>query len=210
MIHHQHLGATTINYFISFSYHNLLLTLYQPFTAETDRVQAPQTFVSNATKHIHTLIRKYYLRHSFEATDEFLTQPLALTGFACLSQINDEMPKDELEAGRAMLFLATKGLRGQGRNFYVAEPVCRVIEGQMRHEEAALMRSIASVEDGGAEAKQSKLHAVHSSWPVSIVSKSKDLKMTKLTQLVEWFVSTGSSTRRDHASDSEHESSQAA
>jgi hypothetical protein len=96
-----------------------------------------------------------------------------------------------------MLFLVTKGLHDQGRSFHVAETVYRVIQGQMRPEEATLMERISRMEEGSEASKQSMLQAVHSSWPVSVVSKTGDLEMGKLTRLVKQFVITNLSTRED-------------
>lgn len=155
--------------------------------------------MAEATKYIHTLIRIYYLRHSFQTTDVFLTQPLALVGFACLRLIGNEITEADLEVARGMLFLVTKGLHDQGRSFHVAETVYQVIQGQMRVEEATLMERISRMEEGSEKSKQSMLQAVHSSWPVSVVSKTEtdDLEMGKLTRLVKRFVITNSNTGED-------------
>lgn len=191
----------------SFYYHNLLVTLYQPFiAAESDRDQSPLQIVSDATKHTQTLLRIYYLRHSFEANDVFITQPLALTAFTCLSLINDKTPKAELEVVRSTLFLAILGPRDQARNFFVAETVYWLIQGRMRADEVALMENIASLKDGVMEVKQNKLQAVHSSWAVGHVSKVEDLEAHRLTKLVEDFVSANPSMRMGDDSDSEYES----
>jgi hypothetical protein len=132
----------------------------------------------------------------------FLTQPLALTGFACLRLIDDGIPEADLEVARAMLFLVAKGLHDQGRSFHVAEAVYRVIQGQMRAEEATLMERISRMEEGSTESKQSMLQTIHSSWPVSIVSKTDDLEISKLTRLVKEFVTTDLSSREDEGTES--------
>lgn len=105
----------------------------------------------------------YYPRHSFQTTNVFLTQPLALTGFARLRLIDDEIPEADLEVARAMLFLVTKGLHDEGRSFSVAEAVYRVIQGHMCAEKAALMERISRMEEGSTKSKQSMLQTVHSS-----------------------------------------------
>lgn len=185
----------------SIEYHNIIMTLWEPFAASArGHDQTCQRLLADAGDRLQTLLRVYYLRHGFGATDVFLCQPLALTGFLCLKAIGQHASPErvpdlgssraaaaELEALRSTLFLAAKGLHDQGRSHYLARTLFLVIHSQMRAEEASLMRAIASVagEDGGAEeARQTQMHAVVSHWPVSAVSKS-DGPEVPLTRLFE-------------------------
>jgi len=175
----------------SIHYHSLVTSLFEPF-ASVEAQDAPLVIerLSGARKYLETLIRIYYLRHGFDETDVFICAPMTLIGFMCIKSISLGIPDAELEATRATLFLVARGLRSQGRSYYLAETLAQVVRGAMCPEEAALMRRLDSPEDNELEGKQTQMQAVHSVWPVSIASKSEDLEANRLTKLVEWFASS--------------------
>ncbi|KAL9090123.1 MAG: hypothetical protein Q9165_005403 [Trypethelium subeluteriae] len=149
--------------------------------------EAPQQILADARKYLQTLIRICYLRHGFHATDVFIAQPLALIGFMCLTTINQQMPVQELEATRSTLFLVAKGLRDQGRHYYLGQTLFRVIQGQMRPEESALLGGMVNIAAEMARPRQTGMKAVHSQWPASIVSSSVDVESQRSTKLVEQY-----------------------
>ncbi len=117
----------------SIHYHNLLLALYEPLLdAETDQDPSPQQIVTEARKHLQTLVRLYYLRHGFDAMDLFICIPLVLIGFQSLDAINEQTPSLELETLRSTLILAAKGLDSQRRSHYLSEALFRSYPGRMR------------------------------------------------------------------------------
>ncbi|RTE84556.1 hypothetical protein BHE90_000851 [Fusarium euwallaceae] len=170
-------------------YHqNLIITLYERFIPHpVSQSPNPQEIVSIATKHLLTLIRIYYLRHGFNETDVFICQPLALVAFMCLDTIDKQTPGFDLESTRSTLFLAAKGLRDQAQSHYVAESLFQVVKGRMRQEELNLMRGIASIEDVHDEGTKGPMQAVHSVWPVGVMSKSDEVEVNSLSSLVEQF-----------------------
>ena len=170
----------------SLHYQNLILSLYKPFLSNfTDQTPSPNELVDGATKHLDTLIRLYYLRHGFGAMDAFLIQPLTLVAFMCMKAIDKHLALSELEATRSTLFLTVKGIHDQGRNHYLAEILLRVIRRQMRPEDAVLLKGcIAELRD---KRDDRQVQAVHSLWPVSVLSKSDDVESHTLTNLVEQY-----------------------
>ncbi|KAI8663033.1 hypothetical protein LRP88_07241 [Fusarium phalaenopsidis] len=179
-------------------YHqNLIMTLYERFVPQpVSQSPSPQEIVSLATKHLLTLIRIYYLRHGFNETDVFICQPLALVAFMCLDTIDKQTNDFDLEATRSTLFLAAKGLRDQARSHYVAESLFQVVKGRMRPEELNLMRGIASIEDVHDTGTRGPMQAVHSVWPVDIMSKSDDIEANSLSNLVEQFAMASPDTQQ--------------
>ncbi|KAH8657914.1 putative C6 transcription factor [Xylariales sp. PMI_506] len=170
-------------------YQNLLMTLYEPFVASvgTQRALDPRKIATDASKHLQTLLRVYYLRHGFEAMDFFLCQPLMLAGFRSLNAIENQGDDDELEATRSTLFLMAKGLRDQSHNYHLAGTLFRVVKGRMRPEEVSLMKGISSFASDAEFGKDQLRQAVRSDWPVTIICKSDNLEANRLTKLVEQF-----------------------
>ncbi|WAO93270.1 Zn(2)-C6 fungal-type domain-containing protein [Fusarium falciforme] len=182
---------------LHFYHQNPIMTLYERFVSQpVSQSPSPQEIMSLATKHLLTLIRIYYLLHGFNETVLFICQPLALVAFMCLDAIDNQTPDFDLEATRSTLFLAAKGLRDQARSHYVAESLFQVVKGRMRSEELNLMRSIASIEDVHDTGTRGPMQAVHSVWPVDIMSKSDDIEANSLSSLVEQFAMASPDTQQ--------------
>ena len=169
-------------------YHNLVMTLYQPFVSEEmGDMAVPRKRAADAMKYIQTIIRIYYLRHGFDVAHGSLLDSLATTGFVCLKAIAAGLSDLELEEARSTLFLVAKGLHQQSKSYYLAEPVFQIIHSQMRPAEAQLFGAIASIDgDAGVqEPKPKPKPAVRSKWPVSNLSKTDDVEAHDLTKLVD-------------------------
>ena len=171
----------------SIYYYNLILAIHEPLLDATAEARPMlQQIVDDASKHLGTLIRLYYLRHGFEAMDLFIVIPLILTGFKCVNALNDHTPAVDLDTLRCTLLLAAKGLYSQRYNHYLAEALYRVVRGQMRPQEAALLRDTVDIEEE-SEAKRAMMQVVRSHWPVSIVRKKEDLDSLILNNFVESY-----------------------
>ncbi|PHH86632.1 hypothetical protein CDD83_9950 [Cordyceps sp. RAO-2017] len=166
------------------------MTLFEPFlnhnlSTDLDPGPSPRMAFYTASKFLQTLLRLYYLRHGFESTDVFLTQPLARAGFMCLDAIQELPPGDRLEAARSTLFLAAKGLYDQGQSHRLAKTLFLVVSRRMRPEEEVLMREIPSLTDGQDHGGQAETPVVHSKWPVDTTRKTVDIESKTLTSLVK-------------------------
>ena len=91
-------------------YQNMILCLYEPLLdIETNQEPSPQQLVADASKHLQTLIRLYYLRHGFDYMDLFICIPLVLSGYKCLDAIDEQTPASQLEDLRSTLILVAQG-----------------------------------------------------------------------------------------------------
>lgn len=170
----------------SIYYHHLLLAIYEPLLETTTNQEPfPQQIVTDAIKHLQTLVRIYYLRHGFDAMDLFIVIPLVLTGFKCIDAIEQERPRSELESLRSTLILITQGLHSQRRNHHLAHALFRVVQGRMRPQEAALLRDTVKLDEDKPDGKGTLMQNVRSEWPVSVIRKKKDLDSHILSNLVE-------------------------
>ena len=170
----------------SMYYHHLLLTIFEPLLdMEPKEEMSPQQIVADATKHLQTLVRLYYLRHGFEAMDLFIVIPLMLIASECINIIDEQTPVARLEALRSTLILVTKGLYSQRRNHYLAKALFRVIRGRMYPRELAILKDTMKVDDEEIGEKQDMEQAVRSQWPVSVVKRKEDLDSHILKNLVD-------------------------
>ncbi|TDZ67621.1 hypothetical protein CTRI78_v002790 [Colletotrichum trifolii] len=169
-------------------YYHLILMMFEPLLAADKTNDAVlQKTVADAKRYLQTLVRLYYLRHGFEAMDLFVVGPLMLTGYDCIDALGEETSADKVETLRSTLILVAKGLQNQRRNHYLAEALYRVVRGRMRPQEVAILRSTMNYDEAREEADHTKMQAVRSHWPVSIVKKQEEVDSHILNNLVESY-----------------------
>lgn len=171
-------------------YYHLILTVFKPLLdIATDKVPSPHQIVADATRHLQTLIRIYYLRHGYEAMDLFIVIPLMLAASDCvdaLAAADTQTPPEDLELLRSTLILVAMGLFTQRKNHYLANALFHVIRGRMRPADVALFRSIGNIDANVLDGKPDMAVAVRSHWPVSVVKKEEKHKLV-LKNLVDSY-----------------------
>ncbi|KAK4250765.1 hypothetical protein C7999DRAFT_11425 [Corynascus novoguineensis] len=167
-------------------YNHMLIDLVTPIIDHTgiSGVHFPQTardIYNEAVTHLETLLRLYYLRHGFEASDTFLLHFLGYLNHITMSAIETSAGSSFLEARRSTLLLLTKGIHDQARNHFVARAILRLQVGLMRPEDVELLRHHVDIEAeqliyGPLE------QAVHTGWPtyaVGLETKAEQLRQGK-------------------------------
>ncbi|CAI6315083.1 unnamed protein product [Periconia digitata] len=178
-------------------YQIVLMITCQPFiNDEWDDEYIPKNIVSNAERDINVLVRLYHLRHGFEDPHVYLTSPLVKLGFMSLHSINDQTPPEILHYTRSSLLLALKGLREQGRNYYITRTVYHIIKNQLRSEEARLLRG---TEDPESELDKSpELESeIQSAWTPTVVDISDGASEDELSKLAKRFLKLDSGEQSD-------------
>ena len=178
-------------------YQNILIGLYRPFVEESSgHDPSILGIVEDTSKHLQTLIRLYYLRHSFDSTNSFLTQPLALIAFLCIGIINEKMGTSEFDPARSTLFLALKGLDDQGRNFYGAQSLFEVVKSKIRPEEAALLRDLAGIKSLEGNGEKSLKREMQGQFPLSVSKEPagpSNVETQRWRKLAEEYLNVGES-----------------
>ncbi|CCE33506.1 related to nitrate assimilation regulatory protein nirA [Claviceps purpurea 20.1] len=176
----------------SIFYHLLILIIYEPVLHQQihQNASTARQIIDDSLKYLQTLIRLYYLRHSFDAMDLFIATPLMLIASECVERIQESTPLTELEleALRSILILAAKGLYAQRRNHYLAKVLFRVIRGRMRESELALLKKAVHVDDDEIDAECDLVQAVRSHLPVTVTKKKENVDAHILKNLVENYV----------------------
>ncbi|KAI2631054.1 hypothetical protein GGR54DRAFT_628061 [Hypoxylon sp. NC1633] len=106
-----------------------------------------QNIITHAEVRLETLLRLYYLRHSYESYDPLLMHWLTFLGDTMLQKLNSAdggpaaMSFRELESLRSTLILCAKGLYDQGRNYHIAVLVYRLLRDRMKANDVDLVRT---------------------------------------------------------------------
>ncbi|PVH93022.1 hypothetical protein DM02DRAFT_697757 [Periconia macrospinosa] len=186
-----------IHLLMHLDYHIALMIVCQPFADEHwDNELVPKDIVSNAERDINVLMRLYYSRHGFEDPHGYLLIPLVKLGFMSLHSINDQMPPEKLHYVRSSLYLALKGLREQGRSYYVTRTLYHIIKNQLRPEEARLLQG---TEDPESELDKSPElgSEIQSAWTPTIIDISDDPSEVELSKLAKRFLKLDSEEQSD-------------
>jgi len=167
-------------------YNLMLIDLVTPILDYTggpgvQLLHTPRDIYNEALTHLETLMRLYYLRHGFEATDSFLVHFLGYCNHITMNAIETSAGSSFLEARRSTLLLLTKGLHEQSRVHYVGKAILRLQVGLMRTEDVELLTQFVDIETeqlmyGPLE------QAVYTNWPaysIGLETKAEELRQGK-------------------------------
>jgi len=187
------------------------MTTRQPFIQdEWNDGPNPSSLVADTERDMNVLIRLYYFRHGFADAHVYLTAPLSKLGFVSLQAINDNKntSREDLEYLRSSLFLALRGLREQGRNYYITRTLYYILKNQLRPEEA---HYLAGMETSASAADESPgLVEIQSAWVPLIVDISDDPVAEELSKLAKEYLTLEFGEQSDDGSGYESNVSPAA
>ncbi|KAJ3455174.1 hypothetical protein MRS44_013774 [Fusarium solani] len=147
----------------------------------------PSKAVAYALRCLETILRLYYLRHSFEYSDTYLTYFLSILANMTIENINSGSvsPDDveKLKILRATLILAIKGLYDQGQHVYVSSAMCRLMRDRMTNEDMNGLRRHTTWKDDQPLAP----HYVRSTFPVTIVMLDEDWQLETVENLAKKY-----------------------
>jgi hypothetical protein len=183
-------------------YHNLVTMTSHPFLeSETsfDRLThggsfqkyssfSPARLYSASKASLQTLLYMFYHQHGFEDYYIFLLQVLVQLGFDSLERLRTPEAQQQpltavMKATRATLILCAKGLRDQGRNFFLSELVFRVLRDKMNPVDAKLLKDWAQIKDD-EERERLMVEHVHAEYPVNVEGITSDPTERRLHRLL--------------------------
>lgn len=157
----------------------------------------------NAVRQKETLLRTYYLRHSFDTFDPMLVNFIIERLGACIAALSTDMstiPRQQLpdqETLRSTLILCATGLRSQAKSFHVCNLAYLGIQSQMRPRDLQLLLTYVKPP---TEAEMPPLdHETVTSWPLPIISMSEDPKKSALSKMVKDYTDLRIRADRDTA-----------
>ena len=167
----------------------VLINLFEPWMSgpDADRLVSDGLTVreigTRARARLETLIRLYYLRHSFEALDIMLIMFLLLLGsmsVRVLASSEDGPPNRDAST----FLLCAKGLHDQGQNQYLGSLMFSMLAGLVDPQNGALLSDLARIraEFQGTEVKP---EYVHMEWPVYRWVHPESQSMGKLLEAVD-------------------------
>lgn len=142
--------------------------------------------VAYALRCLETVLRLYYLRHSFEHSDTYLTYFLSILANTTIENMNSDSVFPDVETLkilRATLILAVKGLYDQGQHVYVSSAMCRLMRDRMTNEDMNGLRRHTTWKDDQPLVP----YYVRSTFPVTIVMLDEDWQMETVENLAKKY-----------------------
>ncbi|OTB20707.1 hypothetical protein K445DRAFT_372281 [Daldinia sp. EC12] len=142
--------------------------------------------ITHAEVRLETLLRLYYLRHSFEAYDPLLMHWLMFLGDTTLRKIDESgtimppaiaalAPPADVESLRSTLILCAKGLYDQGHNYHIAVLVYRLLRDRMKANDLDLMRTHIFANQGPKDDDMPlMMQYIQAQWVAPIMTRDKD------------------------------------
>ncbi|KAA8611295.1 Zn(2)-C6 fungal-type DNA-binding domain protein [Pyrenophora tritici-repentis] len=184
-------------------FHNLITMTFQPFLKheksfnvfkKIDAFQnqagfSPTKLFNTSKASLQTLLHMFYHRHGFDAYYIFLLQVLVQLGFDAVERLRTPEAQQEhfpavMKATRATLILCAKGLRDQGRNFYLSELIFRILRDEMNPVDVKLLRDWARVKNE-EEREELMMEHIQSDYPVNVEAITCDPTERRLNRLLK-------------------------
>jgi hypothetical protein len=160
-----------------------------------------------AIMRLETVIRLYYLRHSFSFSDSFLIYYLSVLARSTLETMGAGSDKplldpQQIKTLRSTVLLCMKGMNEQGQNNYISEVVYRILKSNLSEQDLDALQANVNLfewsEDDMFVAKQCR-----SQWPMPGVkvydnprAAGLDKKLDRLVKNYENMTLEDDSARR--------------
>ena len=109
-------------------------------------VKTPREAYLDATIFFESTVRIYYLRHGFNALDNFLIHFLGSLSQLTVNAINENEGSAIVEPLRSTLLLCLKGIQDQSRSYYIGKGVLRLQVSLMRAQDVELLKRFVMIE----------------------------------------------------------------
>ncbi|PVI08060.1 hypothetical protein DM02DRAFT_608166 [Periconia macrospinosa] len=180
-------------------YLQVLILLMKALTACSDPKTAivsdlcagstPDLVLSNANLMLETVMRLYYMRHSFQLYDPWITFALTIVGNNAIENLashsgNNSRSRDGY---LSTLILSAQGLLNQGSNYHLATLVAVQLQSAMQPSDLQLVQTYVTAAGVDKSDQRLMVQHSHSHWVIPLIGISDDPKKYTLKELVKAF-----------------------
>lgn len=137
--------------------------------------------------HLETLVRLYYLRHSFEFCDTYVTFFLSIIANAFLELLKDTPLGDgDRESLQSTMILCVKGLYDQGQHVHICAVIYRLLRDRFTPQELETLQKYMPW-DPVEQEKPLVAEHVQSQWPLALIKVDEDPTALRLENLIKRY-----------------------
>ncbi|KAM0457974.1 hypothetical protein ACHAO4_002695 [Trichoderma viride] len=147
---------------------------------------------SHAASRLETVTRLYYIRHSFEYCDSFLTIHLSFVAGAAMDALK-ATPAHEASTARSLkstIILSLKGLYEQGQHIHLTSVIYRLLRDRLEPKDLELLQNHVDW-DPLAPEEPLLVQYAQSHYPLTMGSKEADPNDARLENLVKQYDQLG-------------------
>ncbi|KAK4460166.1 hypothetical protein QBC42DRAFT_272974 [Cladorrhinum samala] len=157
-----------------------------------------QAIISQARAHYESVLRLYYLRHGFEGFDPFLTVGLLTIFFLTLEEIKaarskpsststshpsspsslassySARPETDIDSLRSTLVLCAKGLHDQGKSYFLAQTLFKLVRDAMDGQDKELLKEYVTLQEDDPRDEEAREQLMRGLWPLAASSTQSD------------------------------------
>lgn len=156
--------------------------------ASTLMKETAQKTAAHAAARLETVARLYYIRHSFEYCDPFLTIHLSFVAGGAMDSLKLTPAHDveTIKSLKSTIILSLKGLYDQGQHIHLTSVIYRLLRDRLSPEDLALLQNYV-VWDPLAPEEPLLVQYAQSHYPLTMGSKHQDPTSTRLENLVKQY-----------------------
>ncbi|OTA00562.1 Zn2Cys6 transcriptional regulator [Trichoderma parareesei] len=156
--------------------------------ASTLMKETAQKTAAHAAARLETVARLYYIRHSFEYCDPFLTIHLSFIAGGAMDSLKLTPAHDveTIKSLKSTIILSLKGLYDQGQHIHLTSVIYRLLRDRLSPEDLALLQNYV-VWDPLAPEEPLLVQYAQSHYPLTMGSKHQDPSSTRLENLVKQY-----------------------
>jgi hypothetical protein len=160
------------------------------------QISIARDITAQATAQLESLLRIYYLRHGFEASDSMLLVHLVHLANVTLSRIAliertpsmHETSSEEIKNLYSTLTLCLKGLQDQSKNFYLSGVVFDVMKNRLSAGDRDLVGKFVTLQDPNAANREAhRSQRIISDYVIPVVNLNEDPEAGRLWNMVQEF-----------------------
>ncbi|KAF2655122.1 hypothetical protein K491DRAFT_693149 [Lophiostoma macrostomum CBS 122681] len=149
--------------------------------------ETPPSILHRADLMLETVMRLYYMRHSFDSCDPWIAFALAIIGNTAITNLSTGSSNEPriLDAYLSTLILSAQGLNSQSLHYHLGTLLAIQLQSAMESKD--LQRVQTYVTAAGINSHDQGLIAQHShsQWPLPIIGINEDPEKVRLKNLVK-------------------------
>jgi hypothetical protein len=181
-------------------YHSIVSQLFQLQVDSNKRqrtslasllTKTPEDLVASANISLETLLRLYYIRHSYDSHNGMIVYFSILVGNMAIQALNrsrkgTSYTNADEKTLRQTLILCAKGLESQGQSYHLANLAFRAFQDRIDPMDLQVLQSYCKPRDLDMDQDLFAQHS-HSQWPLPIIRMNGDPKTATLDTLLEEY-----------------------
>ncbi|OAQ65033.1 C6 transcription factor [Pochonia chlamydosporia 170] len=170
---------------VHLEFHRTVWTLLDTFSEVA--TASGQRGIMTASVHFETIMRLYFLRHSYAFPDSFMMLFMVTLGFISIERLTFKENQAEINEICSIILLCARGLYEQSLKFYVAETLLHLTRGKMGQGTLDMLGAYVPAQRDIDLKRCMAARLNRSELPMTAAKSGKDLTLVKMESMIKEF-----------------------